>query len=65
VKYTTDGIDKFFYEMLEKGLISTGSLWIQRAIAQKNPKLAIGIAHSKLLTIDRLDRNLVALANFN
>jgi hypothetical protein len=57
--------DRLFEEMLKKGLVSTSSLWIERAIAGKSNRLALGIAHSRLLTYDRLDRRLHTSALFN
>lgn len=39
-----------------KRLVPTPSTWIERAVQQKHPRLILGIAHSKVLTYDRLDR---------
>ena len=45
-----------FDDMLRKGLVSTSSSWIERAVQQKSSRLTVGLAHSKVLTYDRLDR---------
>jgi hypothetical protein len=56
---------KLFEEMLKKGLISTGNLWINIAVEQKNKRLPIAIAHSMLLTFDRVDRKILSHEVFN
>ena len=52
-------IDNLLADMQSKGLASTGSEWLERAILQKNPALTVGIASSRLLVYDRLDRRLI------
>jgi hypothetical protein len=52
-------------EMQSKGLASTGSSWLERAIRQKNPALTIGVAASQLLVYDRLDRHLLKISGAN
>jgi len=49
-------IETVFEEMLQKGLLSTGSSWIEKAAAQKSASLPLSIAQSQLLTYDLLDR---------
>jgi hypothetical protein len=56
---------KIFEDMLKKGLISTGNLWINIAVEQKNKRLSVGIAHSMLLTFDRVDRKILTQGVFN
>lgn len=56
---------KLFEEMLKKGLVSSGNLWINIAVEQKNKRLPIGIAHSRLLTYDRVDRNIISQGGLN
>jgi|PlaIllAssembly_1097288.scaffolds.fasta_scaffold2418132_1 hypothetical protein len=56
---------RLFDEMLKKGLISTGSLWVEIAIEQRNSKLPIAIANSGLLTYDRIDRKILSKGTFN
>jgi hypothetical protein len=58
-------MDALFNEMLAKGLISFSYLWIERAIETKREQLALGIAHSKELTYDRLDLKLAGLWKSN
>jgi hypothetical protein len=62
---STDGLDSLFAEMLKKGLISTSSLWIERAVAVKSTRLSVGIAYSKVLCYDRLDRRLLISSALN
>jgi hypothetical protein len=65
MKKIDDSIVKLFDDMLKKGLISTGNFWIERAIDEKNARLPIGIANSRLLTYDQIDRNILNQGNFN
>ncbi len=40
-------MDKIFRDMQAKGLVSVGSDdWILKAIAQRNPRLTVDLAHS-------------------
>jgi hypothetical protein len=57
--------DCLLAEMRSKGLASTGSAWLERAILQKNPALTIAVASSMLLVYDRLDRGLITLTPSN
>ena len=41
--------------MIKRGLASTGSTWIDRAVAQKNSRLPLAVAASLVLTYDALD----------
>jgi|WetSurMetagenome_2_1015567.scaffolds.fasta_scaffold278425_2 hypothetical protein len=65
MKKIDDGIAKLFDHMLKMGLISTGNLWIERAIDEKNTRLPIGVANSRLLTYDQIDRKVLNQGNFN
>lgn len=51
-------INDLFEEMLAKGLVSSCSNWIERAIEMKNPQLPLALASSMLLTYDLLDSKL-------
>jgi hypothetical protein len=55
----------YFDEMLRRGLVSTSSSWIKKAIEQRHPRLSIAIADSRILTFDNLDRKIVTLKNSN
>jgi hypothetical protein len=57
--------DDWFTEMQNKGLASTANYWLERAILEKNPALSVGIANSRLLVYDRLDRCVVFLSQAN
>jgi hypothetical protein len=52
-------------EMVRRGLASTSSTWIEKAVEQRNPRLTIGIAASMVLSYDRLDRKLLGLIRGN
>jgi hypothetical protein len=65
MKKIDDSIVKLFNDMLKKGLITTGNLWIERAIDERNDRLPIGIANSRLLTYDQIDRKVLNQGNFN
>ena len=54
-------INDLFEHMVKKGLVSTSSLWIEKAVDQKNQRLHLDLAWSKLLVYDRLDRNVLTL----
>jgi hypothetical protein len=58
-------METVFEEMLQKGLLSNGSSWIEKAAAQKSASLPLSIAQSRLLTYDRLDRWILKLTNAN
>jgi len=60
-----DRIDDIFEEMVEKGMLSTSNHWIQRAIAQKNPRLTMDLADSRLLIYDRSDKLLFTITDLN
>jgi hypothetical protein len=56
---------KLFEEMLKKGLVSSSNLWINTAVEQKNTRLPVSIAHSRLLTFDRIDRKIISQGVLN
>jgi hypothetical protein len=58
-------VQVLFDEMLHKGLVSSGRAWIERAIEARNTQLAIGVAYSRVLTYDRIDRVLINLVKAN
>jgi hypothetical protein len=57
--------DRLLQEMQSKGLASTGNQWLEIAVRQKNPALTIGVAATKLLCYDRLDRKLSLVSRCN
>ena len=52
-------IDKWLNDMIDKGLASTTSSWIERAVEQKNDRLTVSLACSVPLTYSDLDRVLL------
>ena len=57
--------DNLFNEMVKRGSVSTSNWWIEKAAEQKNPRLILGLACSKLLLYDRVDKKLVGLKGLN
>jgi hypothetical protein len=58
-------LDNLLRQMVDKGLAFTSRDWIERAVQQKNPRLTIELACSKLLLYDPVERKLVSLSVFN
>ena len=58
-------IEFLFHDMLDKGLVSTANLWLEKAVQQKNPNLTLDLACSELLVYDALDRALISLRDVN
>jgi hypothetical protein len=54
-----------FEDMVNKGLVSTSSSWLVKAIEQKHTRLPIAIANSRLLFYDQYDRNILKISNLN
>jgi hypothetical protein len=51
--------------MIKRGLASTSNDWIQRATAQRNPHLTVGVASSIELVYDKLDAKILTMINCN
>jgi hypothetical protein len=58
-------LDNLLRQMVDKGLAATSHDWIERATQQKNPRLTIELACSKLLLYDPMERKLVSRQVFN
>jgi hypothetical protein len=58
-------LDNLLRQMVDKGLAFTSHDWIERAVQQKNPRLTLDLACSKLLLYDPVERRLVSLLVFN
>jgi hypothetical protein len=58
-------LDNLLREMENKGLAFTSREWIERAVQQKNPRLTIELACSKLLVYTPVERKLASLDSFN
>jgi len=54
-----NNIDKWLSDMVEKGLASITSSWIQRAVEQRNDRLTVSLASSVLLRYSELDKVLL------
>jgi hypothetical protein len=60
-----NNIDKWLDDMVDKGLASTSSSWIQRAVRQKNDRMTVNLASSVLLTYSDWDKIILQLQTFN
>lgn len=60
-----NNFDDIFQDMRKKSLISTSNSWLDRAIQQKNSKLTVALAQSKLLIYDKIDREIVRITSSN
>jgi hypothetical protein len=60
-----NGNSGFFEDMVNRGLISTSSSWLRKAIEQKHNHLTIGVANSRILVYDSFDRKILTLSNSN
>ncbi len=65
MKKSDNAILRLFDEMVRIGVVSTGNLWIEIAVEQRNARLPIAIAHSRLLAYDRLDKMIINLEKLN
>ncbi len=54
-----------YNQMLRMGLLVSGTGWIEKAVAQKNPRLPVAIAHSRLLFYDGIDKKIAGLGTLN
>ncbi len=57
--------DKVFEGLVEAGILSTSNGWINRAAAQRNPKLTLELAYSTTLAYDAADRLLMQITDLN
>lgn len=60
-----DNIDKWLGDMVDKGLASTTSSWIQRAVQQKNDRMTVNLAYSVLLIYSDWDKIILQCQTFN
>jgi hypothetical protein len=58
-------IDDLFEDMAETGLVSTSGRWIERAAVQKNTRLTLELAYSRVLAYDVADRLLMTITDLN
>ena len=58
-------IDKWLNDMINKGLASTTSSWIERAVQQKNDRMTVDLASSVLLTYSDWDKIILQRQAFN
>jgi len=58
-------IDKWLNDMINKGLASTTSSWIERAVQQKNDRMTVDLASSVLLTYSDWDKIILRIQTFN
>ena len=60
-----NNMDKWLNDMIHKGLVSTSSSWIERAVEQRNDRLTLDLASSVLLTYSDWDKIILQCQTFN
>ena len=60
-----DNIDEWLGDMIDKGLASTTSSWIERAVQQKNNRMTVELASSVLLTYSDWDEIILRMQTHN
>ena len=60
-----DRIDDIFEHMVKTGLVSTSNRWIEKASVQRNPRLTMELACSRLLVYDVLDKLAFSINDLN
>ena len=58
-------MNELFNDMLKRGLISTSSSWIERAVEMKHPLLTLDIAHSTRVYLDKVDLVIITASRIN
>jgi hypothetical protein len=65
MRESRNSINSLLDEMVRRGLASTSNHWIEMAIRDRNPRLSVGIASSKVLVYDKIDRRIMPLTGCN
>ena len=60
-----NNIDRWLNDMIDKGLASISSGWIERAVEQKNDRMTVDLAHSIPLIYSNWDRTILWMQTFN
>ena len=60
-----NNIDEWLDDMINKGLASTTSSWIERAVEQRNDRMTVSLASSVLLIYSELDKVLLQRQKLN
>ena len=58
-------IDEWLKDMINKGLASTTSSWIERAVEQRNDRMTVNLASSVPLIYSDWDKIVLQLQTFN
>ncbi len=58
-------MNELYNEMLKRGLISTSSSWIERAVLQKEPLMTLELAHSTGIYLDKVDLVIITASKMN
>lgn len=58
-------VNKWFQDMIDKGLASTTSSWIARAVEQRNERMTVSLASSVLLKYSELDKIILQRQRLN
>ena len=60
-----NNLDRLLGDMVDKGLASTTSSWIQRAVQQKNDRMTVNLASSVLITYSDWDKIILQRQTLN
>ena len=60
-----NSMDQWLKDMINKGLASTTSSWIERAVEQRNDRMTVNLASSVLLTYSDWDEIILQMQTFN
>ncbi len=52
-------------DMLNRGLVSFGNSWIERAVLEKQSLMTLELAHSTRVYLDRVDLVIITASNLN
>jgi hypothetical protein len=58
-------INKIFQDMVKTGLLSTSNHWIEKASNQKNARLTLELAYSKVMEYDAAEKMLFSICDLN
>jgi hypothetical protein len=60
-----DKIELIFEDMVKTGLLSTSNQWIEKATKQRNPRLTMELAYSKIMEYDTAEKMLFSISDLN
>jgi hypothetical protein len=58
-------MDRWLNDMIDKGLVSISSSWIERAVEQKNKRMTVDLAYSVPFIYSNWDKTIPWMQTFN